>query len=418
MKIWLVTVGEPLPSDPGTPRLLRAGILADRLWRRGHEVIWWSSTFDHRTKRHRHSKDHTIQLQDRYQLRLLKGPGYRRNVSVSRLIDHRIVAQRFSEVSSSATAPDVILASFPTIELSAASSAYGARHRVPVVVDIRDLWPEIFLDLMPRWVRPAGRWALSPMYREARRALIGATAIVGNSSPFVEWGVRMADRNRGPNDREFPFGYNASRPSNTPADSLAFWKQLEILTEGADPIACFFGTLGRQFDIHTIISAARLLEREGTRWKFVVCGDGEQLVEYRTAAAQVKSVVFPGWVDAPKISALMSISTVGLAPYVVSAGFIGNLPNKPIEYLSASLPVVTSLDGYLGLLLREEDCGVTYEAKNPESLARTLNNLLIDPARLSRLKANARRVFEARFSADVVYGEFAEHLEAIGAIGR
>ena len=43
MIVWLVTVGEPLPTDPGSPRLLRAGILAGLLAEKGHVVHWWSS---------------------------------------------------------------------------------------------------------------------------------------------------------------------------------------------------------------------------------------------------------------------------------------------------------------------------------------------------------------------------------------
>ena len=43
MRIWLITVGEPLPTD-GAERLLRAGILADMLSAKGHDVVFWTST--------------------------------------------------------------------------------------------------------------------------------------------------------------------------------------------------------------------------------------------------------------------------------------------------------------------------------------------------------------------------------------
>ena len=50
MRAWLITIGEPLPSDPGPPRLLRAGILASMMQTRGVEVTWWTSAFDHQRK--------------------------------------------------------------------------------------------------------------------------------------------------------------------------------------------------------------------------------------------------------------------------------------------------------------------------------------------------------------------------------
>ena len=55
MRAWLLTVGEPLPCDGPNERLHRTGLLAEALHSRGHEVLWWSSTFDHARKRFRES---------------------------------------------------------------------------------------------------------------------------------------------------------------------------------------------------------------------------------------------------------------------------------------------------------------------------------------------------------------------------
>src|SRR5688572_12390199 len=52
IKVWLVTAGEPLPLGKQEQRLLRAGLLARYLVAAGHEVTWWTSTFDHTSKLH------------------------------------------------------------------------------------------------------------------------------------------------------------------------------------------------------------------------------------------------------------------------------------------------------------------------------------------------------------------------------
>ena len=49
--VWLVTIGEPLPVEAGS-RALRCRLLARELARRGHDVIWWTSDFDHFAKRY------------------------------------------------------------------------------------------------------------------------------------------------------------------------------------------------------------------------------------------------------------------------------------------------------------------------------------------------------------------------------
>ena len=45
MKIWFVNPGEPLPID-NNQRLFRTGKIAERL-KLNHEIIWFSSKFDH-----------------------------------------------------------------------------------------------------------------------------------------------------------------------------------------------------------------------------------------------------------------------------------------------------------------------------------------------------------------------------------
>ena len=54
MRIWLVQRAESTPHDDGGDRrLMRIGILANILRSNGHEVIWWTSSFDHIGKRKR-----------------------------------------------------------------------------------------------------------------------------------------------------------------------------------------------------------------------------------------------------------------------------------------------------------------------------------------------------------------------------
>lgn len=116
MRIWLVTIGEPLPCDGnGGERLYRAGILSAMLAQRGHEVVWWTSTFDHARKQQRFPTDATLRLESGVLLKLLHGCGYTRNVSLRRLIDHAILARKFTRQAEGMPSPDVVLCSLPPL---------------------------------------------------------------------------------------------------------------------------------------------------------------------------------------------------------------------------------------------------------------------------------------------------------------
>jgi len=226
MRIWLVTIGEPLPIDPGSPRLLRAGLLAGMLADAGHEVVWWTSSFDHVNKIHRVPADMRIRQRRGLEIALLRGPGYRRNLSLMRIWDHRVLARRFSDLVSHQIKPDIILASFPAIELCLAAAQYGRAQGVPVVLDVRDLWPDIFLDYMPPILRPLARLALRPLFSETDKAFRFATAITGITRPFVEWGLKHAGRISTGLDRDFPMGYPATLPTTESlAEANLWWKR-------------------------------------------------------------------------------------------------------------------------------------------------------------------------------------------------
>jgi hypothetical protein len=53
MKVWILQTGEPLPIDANGLRPMRAMNLTKSLIDHGHEVILWSSNFDHFSKSHR-----------------------------------------------------------------------------------------------------------------------------------------------------------------------------------------------------------------------------------------------------------------------------------------------------------------------------------------------------------------------------
>jgi len=414
VKVWLITVGEPLPTDEGKNRLLRTGLLANTLAQSGHDVTWWTSTFDHWRKHHRFKRD-TVLSFGTIKIVLLKGIGYRKNVSIRRLLDHVLIALRFSKLAATGARPDVILCSLPTLELALAAVSYGRRTNVPVVIDIRDLWPDIFLELAPARWRSLAKMLLTPLYWEARQACQSATAIIGNSPGFVKRGLRYASRSRGPWDRDFPFGYSERVPDDEArAQAIGFWSKYGLAERTERRfVVCFFGTLSRQFDLATAIAAARRLSGRGREFKFVFCGTGGSLEEYKRLTGDCPDIIFPGWVGAPEIWTLMRTSHAGLAPYEEGEAHRENLPNKPIEYFSAGLPVISSLSGYLKEVLESNDCGVTYRHRDVDSLVRALIALYDDRTRLRAMSENAYALYRRRFVAETVYKEMMEYLERV-----
>lgn len=413
MRFWLIGIGEPVPVPNGpNDRLHRCGYFANYLSGMGHEVVWWTSTFDHFRKKHHYRTDTGLSPNDRLQINLLHGCGYKSNLSLARIIDHRSIARKFAaRALSERERPDLIISSFPPIELCVEAVRFGKKNGIPVVLDMRDMWPDIFIDHVPKPLRSIARLIIAPLLRNARHACAEATAIYGITDAFVEWGLRRGNRQRGDFDRSFPFGYISVPPDlNKVKEAEEFWNKYEVPRDDSDFIVCFLGTISHQFDIGTIINSSRELRKRGLSIRFVICGTGDRLEHYKRMAADDPNVIFPGWIDAAQIYVLMRRSLIGLSPLPDRYDYLATINNKSIEYMSAGLPILSCPDrGVLCDFLKEHQCGKSYLYGDWGALADFLAVLHNDRETLRRLSENSIRVFVKHLAAEIVYEGMMNH---------
>ena len=394
---------------------MRTAMLADYLVEQGHEVVRWASSFNHGTKTQRASKDTLIPVRSRYKIWLLHAPGYARNVSLARIRNHRHLAKKFQKRAYDEPRPDIIVCALPTLELADASVAYGLRRGVPVVVDVRDMWPDVFLFRSPAAVRPVVRRLLGGMSRMADRVCARATAITGHAPGFVEWGLARAKRAPGPLDRSFPFGYENRMPQQSAIESAdAFWAGEGVGTDPDDLVVTYIGSISHQFEFEPILQAARRLNGVA-KVTFVICGTGDRLGQFRRQTQSLSNVMWPGWVSLPLSWTLLKRSSIGLVPLNSTPDFLLSIPNKVAEYLAAGLPVAASFrTGLVRELLEGSESGFSY-AQSGDVLARRLTDLGRDRAALARMSRNAASLYEERFRADRIYPEFVSYLETVQA---
>jgi len=278
-------------------------------------------------------------------------------------------------------------------------------------MDVRDLWPDVYLTILPKAFHPLARLVLLQKYRTNRYLFASAAAIFAVSETYLDWGLSFASRDRTDADGVFPLGY----PEHAyPEDELAREK-VRLVESGVDQgkiICCFFGQFESSYDLITVVDAARVLEQQGyDTVQFVLCGKGTKLKSLCKRASGLNNVIMPGWVSASTIHALMQMATIGLAAYVREAP--QSLPNKPIEYMAGGLAVLSSLRGELESILAAKRCGITYEAGDVHTLVRAIRFLAEHPEETLGMRRRARETFEERFSVRRVYPEMIAQLERI-----
>jgi glycosyltransferase involved in cell wall biosynthesis len=373
-------------------------MLVRELSRRGHSVLWWTSTFDHFSKRHIADSESVISPWPNLEIELLHTPGYKRNVSIARLRDHRELAARFRERAHSRTPPDLVWASFPTIELCDGAVKYS----------------RVFELALPSLLRPVGRLALLPLKRIAQRTLSGASRLVGTSESYLKWGCELAGRPRRETDAVFPLGYEQNTSSES--DRAA---ALELLRcRGVDPgknIVWYVGGFGWSYDLEPVIAAARAVAAEGDQsLQFVLSGSGGSEETLKSAASGLPNVVFTGWLNGTGLAAMRQVAALGLAAY--SARAPQSLPNKIFEYMSGGLPILSSLRGECARFLKLHQCGATYSST--AELIEHIGSFRANPQKWAEMGAKGRAAFLKEYDSSVIYPRMADYIEECLAAHR
>lgn len=409
MRVWIVSVGEPLPTDGENVRLRRMGTLAGLMAKQGHDVSWFSASFDHYNKIQRCTEKKDIVISDNYVMHILYTKGYRRNISPQRILHHRMAAKLIYAKMDEYEPPDIIIASMEPLEVSSAAVRYGKKKNVPVVVDVRDLWPDIYREVVPKLCRPLIAPYVWMCRTRLRKTMASAFSIIGLSDGYLKYGLHYADRKKNNLDSVIPIAYPNYDYSSYRGELAPFWKKLGVSRD--DFLVVFVGSFSRQFIFNNIIEAARILKRHN-KVKFIMCGTGEQENLLRVRAPD--NVIFSGWIEKEQILSLTANASVGIAPYVDSMNYRYNTPNKFGEYLSAGLPVLTSAHGDMEDLLKDHECGYHYD--DGKALAKRIEDYYLNEQKLLKHKENARRLFELRFNGDVIYPQMMTHLEDVGSV--
>jgi glycosyltransferase involved in cell wall biosynthesis len=407
MNVWLVTVGEPLPLG-GAEKKMRTAMLAGRLLEKGHAVTLFASAFDHFKKRWLFRKDERLAPGEQFHVEVMKGCGYGRNISVRRMMDHRLLGWKFRRRAASLPAPDVLVASFPPHDLAYEAVRFARRRGIPVIADIRDPWPDLFVQAVPGAFRPLAKLLLSRDFRKTRLALQWADGLVATTGTLLDWGLRYAGREKRAGDRVFYLGQGPRGPA--PGDP-AGGRQRALYETIRDKFIVFYvGTWSHYHSPLVLLQAAeRLAASENIH--FVVAGDGPFAGAVRKRAARLPNVTLPGWLQEEEINFWLDHSNAGACPTPKHTDI---LPNKAGLYLSAGLPVLSAFMGDLKTLIEKRAIGLHFPPGDAGALAAAVSRLATDPPLCRALSANARQVFSEHFDATVVYPEYARWVESAG----
>lgn len=306
------------------------------------------------------SRNHATQetySSDDPRFRLVNLPAYEGN-GIGRILGWILYMLKATVVGLRTRPLDVVYASSPHLLAGVAGYLVSRIRRKPLVLEIRDLWPESIVAAGALRAGSRVHRALVSLerflYRKASR-IVAVTP--GWESHFERLGIEPERITVVPNGTEpSDFVVNESR------------EELRDQYEIAGFTAIFAGSHGPKDGIDLILDAAR--EVPEISFLLVGAGSAKEAATQRAEAEGLVNVEFRSTVAKAELPKLLAACDVGIHSVSPLSVFeLGMSPNKLFDYMATGIPIVSNASTAIAGLTSDGECG---HVGGPGSLGQSL----------------------------------------------
>ena len=279
--------------------------------------------------------------------------------------------------------PDVAIATSPQIFCGYAGVWYRRLRRVPLVTEIRDIWPESMGAVGAHVPKPA-YWLLERVERALYRTC-DALVTVGDGyrARLAEKGVPREKMSVVMNGTDLA----VYRPQPKDAALLKRWG-----LEGKFVVS-YIGTVGMACGLEVVLDAAEMLAAtpQGRAVAFAVVGDGARRPELEAEARRrgLGNVVFTGRQPKGRMPDWICSSDASLVHLRKTELFTTVMPSKIFESAGCKRPLIMGVDGFAKRLVLDAGAGLDMTPGDAASLVSCVLRLAADPGLCRRLGENA-----------------------------
>jgi glycosyltransferase involved in cell wall biosynthesis len=298
---------------------------------------------------------------------------------------------------------DFLYASSPPLFVGGAALLLSFIKRIPMVFEVRDLWPESAIALGELTNHQA--ISIATHLEEAcyHRSIQVVVVTHGIYNRLVQRGVAPTKLIIVPN------GANINLFIYNPASRERVRRELGLERKF---IAIYAGIHGLAQGLETILETARLFQTSPDI-HFLLIGDGPKKAELVSLATSYKlpNLTFLPEKPREQIPDYLSAADVALVPLKKAEIFKGALPSKIFDAWACERPVLLSIDGEARELVETVKGGIFIPPENPDMMAEALINLKNSPSKRQSMGENGLRYTKLNHSRASLAENLIIHLE-------
>lgn len=307
--------------------------------------------------------------------------------------------------------PDVVIATSPQLLVGLAGWWLGKVKRTPIVLEVRDLWPDAIIASGVGQESSALARALRGLSRFLYRACDHLVVVTDAFRQELEekWGVPAAKMSVIENGVELdaftPWGNSAVLPGDFGVGRF---------------VVSYIGTLGLAHGLETVITAAGLMGEAAPDVAFLLVGDGADKERLRSQVRRsgASNVHFIDAQPREEVPSLIRSSHVCLVTLKKADVFKTVIPTKMLEFMACGRPVVLAVDGQARRVLEQAGGGLFVEPEDSRALADAVIRLRADPELRRVLGLSGRRFVEANLSREATARQYLGVLETLTDASR
>ena len=279
--------------------------------------------------------------------------------------------------------PDVVIATSPQLLVGLAGWWVHLIKRVPLVFEVRDIWPE---GILASGVGREGTFFARSLRAVSRFLYRVSDRIVVVSPAYIDDLVR---------DYSVPRDKMSLVPNGVETDLFRRSEDRSIDTElGLEGrfVCSFIGTIGFAHGLSTVVEAATTIKDQLPDVVFLLVGEGSDKESLREAIASkgLDNVMLLDQQPFERVPQILSRSDVALVLLKRAPTFKTVIPTKMLECMACEVPVVLGVEGQAAELLAAADGGIAIAPEDPQALVDALARLHEDPELRRRYGSSGR----------------------------
>ncbi|MBL7136972.1 MAG: glycosyltransferase family 4 protein [Candidatus Marinimicrobia bacterium] len=254
---------------------------------------------------------------------------------------------------------DFAIVSTPPLFVGIVGIFLQKSKRTPIIIDLRDLWPEsaiVLGELKSRILVSFGRWLEKKVYKIANRFFLAVP------------GFRGYLRNN--------FSFMCDKPTHDLLNGVSeefircVDKYRSVVTE--EFTVLYSGNIGLAQGLETVLEAAYRLKNKPIYFKII--GDGTQRLELEKMSREMKlnNIQFIDPQHREDLIHSIQSSSICLVPLVDSLLFRNAIPSKLFEYMACNKPVIVGISGEVESIIEESNGGICVNPQDSDALANTI----------------------------------------------